>query len=200
MIGAIYAAVHVGGYRPFRVSSSAMAPTLESGDYFMIKTGTFDARHVGEIAVYKRDDGKDHVHRIVAVVGDRIAVLGGNPVVNGRTPAVRPLCRALAPSNGLSVQISEESFDSRRHAIQQLDEGIEIMRERKEEQLAAGQFFLMGDFRDNSADSRVHGASDEKQFVGRALYIIWSDDWSRIGRRLSANTSIASSDYCSGGQ
>ncbi|NOT39543.1 MAG: signal peptidase I [Alphaproteobacteria bacterium] len=197
MMGVVYAVVGLGGYHPFRLASDAMAPTLRAGDYFVVKEELFDPRYVGEVVAYRRDD-ETHVHRLVAVAGDRVAVRGGRLIINGAELAVRPLCRVPAFPDGRTVEVAEERLGNHRYAVQNLDEGSDFVREREEATLAPGQFFVMGDFRDNSMDSRMLGAFDESQFVGRALYIIWSDDRSRIGRSLLTDLPVVGKDHCPG--
>lgn len=194
MTGVTFAVVRIGGYHPFRITSGSMNPTLRPGDYFIAKEGRFDARYVGGAIVYRRDE-ETHVHRLVAAGGDRVAVRDRQLVINGVTLARRPLCDVQLDMG--AGKISEETLGSSRYAVQDLDVAIsDRLSERDEEVLAPGQMFVVGDFRDNSADSRFYGASAESQYVGRALYIIWSDDWSRIGRSLSADLAASPKDHC----
>jgi signal peptidase I len=149
---------------------------------------------VGEAIVYRRAD-ETHVHRLVAAGEDRVAVRGRKLVVNGVTLARRPLCDVQLEMG--AGKVSEEGLGKRRYAIQHLDVAIgDRLSERDEEVLAPEQMFVVGDFRDNSADSRFFGASEQSAYVGRALYIIWSDDWSRIGRSLSTDQPVTAKDYC----
>ena len=194
VIGVTSAVVPVGGYHPFRASSSSMNPTLRAGDYFVAKEGPFDARYVGEAIVYRRDE-ETLIHRLVAVGGDRLAVRDRQLVINGVALVRRPLCNVQLDMG--AGKISEESLGRHRYAVQDLDVAIsDTLNDREEDMLAPGQMFVVGDFRDNSADSRFYGASAESQYVGRALYIVWSDDWSRIGRSLSGDAAVSRNDYC----
>lgn len=199
MMATIYASTTLGGYRAFRVASTAMTPTLLAGDYFIMKAGPFDPRNVGEVVLYRRDDNRIHVHRLVATAGDLVAVQGGRLIVNGEALGIQPLCRAQS-SGGEAAEVFEERLGSRRYAVQHFDKSVELMREREEGALQMGQFFVMGDNRDNSADSRAYGDFAESQFVGRALYVIWSDERERIGRSLSPDLPVVASEHCPGAQ
>ena len=50
--------------------------------------------------------------------------------------------------------------------------------------IPAGEIFVMGDNRDFSQDSRFWGNVEIKEIKGKALFIYWSDDWSRIGKQI----------------
>ena len=46
------------------------------------------------------------------------------------------------------------------------------------------QFFVLGEYRDNSTDSRLWGFLPRDKIIGKIQYIYWSDDWDRIGQRV----------------
>jgi signal peptidase I len=193
-------------YKPSRIVSVSMEPTLLSGDYFMTERVSPDfparvERQVGDIVLYRPATREEtYVHRLVAVGGDEIGMHEGNLIVNGQVLPRTPLCADPGASreDGFDTQLSAEENRGRKYAVQHTtstDPGG-VMRESEVKMLPAEYFFVVGDARDNSSDSRFQGPLRDDEFVGRALYIIWSSDWSRIGRSIVPDRHIVRSDYC----
>jgi len=189
-----------GGYHPFRVVNNSMEPTLRPGDYIMVDTsssGSAGVREaVGHVVVYARDT--PYMHRMVAAGGDRVALRNAQLIVNDRALPRKDLCVLQDPETG-DAQLSIETNGKPQYVVQQLTayDGAESpQREYEEVALEADQFFVVGDARDGSNDSRFSGALRDEQFTGRALYIFWSGDWARIGRSLAPDAPIVRADYC----
>jgi signal peptidase I len=191
-----------GGYKPFRMTSVPMEPTLRRGDYVMVKSASAAdsdmGSYVGHVVVYVSEH--TYIHRMVAVGGDRIAMQSGQVVVNGRVLPREALCTTPLSDSSAEAKLSVETNGARKYVVQNSTaEGAEytaFLGERDEEVLEADQFFVIGDSRDYSNDSRSGGPLRNEQLVGRALYIFWSDDWSRIGRSLSPDAPFVRADYC----
>lgn len=195
-----------GGYKPFRMASVPMEPTLRLGEYVMVKAASAadpDMRgYVGNAVVYVLSE-QTYIHRMVAIGGDRIAMQAGKVVLNGRALPRDALCAAALSDSTAEAKLSVETNGARTYVVQHSTaEGAEYVAfkgERDEEVLEPDQFFVIGDSRDYSSDSRTRGALRNEQLVGRALYIFWSDDWSRVGRSLSPDAPIVRADYCGAG-
>jgi signal peptidase I len=193
-----------GGYEPYRMMSVPMEPTLKRGDYVMVKTASAadsDMKaHLGHVVAYVLD-GSTYMHRMTAVGGDRIAMQAGQVVVNDRALPRQALCMTPLSDGNAEAKLSVETHGARAYVVQNsTKEGAEydpFTSERDEEVLEPDQFFVIGDSRDYSHDSRISGPLRNEQFVGRALYIFWSDDWSRIGRSLAPDAPVVRADYCS---
>ena len=156
------------GYETFRVSSLAMSPSLDMGDVFVSDSWRYHnhAVMVGEIVVFERPEnpGIKYIKRVVAVAGDSIELRDGFLYRNGRDV---PESYLHAPMpfgrNSRSIALST---------------------------LAPGMFYLLGDYRDNSMDSRQWGPFPTTSLRGRVQYIWWSRAsdgqvrWDRIGKRL----------------
>jgi signal peptidase I len=186
--------------QPFRIPSGSMLPTLLIGDFVLVNKFAYGLRDPvfhhkflalgepkrGDVVVFRWpvDPGVDFVKRIVGLPGDRIAYRRKQLFVNGEAAAV-------VPDGTFEVQ------DSQR--VQRMDErlgdvahGILVNPARPADDfeliVPKGQYFAMGDNRDNSDDSRYWGTVPEANLVGKAFFIPlswdganWRINFSRIG-------------------
>jgi len=153
--------------RAFRMPASSMAPTLEVGDHFIAKMERYGDRVParGDIVIFPfpEDRSKDFVMRIVGLPGERIQIKDKAIFINDR-PLDDPWGvfkenRAIAKNIG-----PRDNFDP-----------VDIPK---------GEVFVLGDNRNLSFDSRFWGNVEIKEIKGKALFIYWSDDWSRIGKQI----------------
>lgn len=133
--------------KPFTIHQISMLPTLEEGDRILINRLTYHFREprAGDIIVFRSplDSREDLVKRIVAVAGDRVAVVGGTLHVNGKAVD--------------EPYLLEQPFAG----------------ELPETEVPPGHVFVLGDNRNNSGDSRLFGAVDEDAIIGTAFLIYW---------------------------
>lgn len=162
------------GVQAFKIPSGAMQRTILVGDHVLVNKFTYGFKEPqkGDIIVFKypMDTKKDFIKRVVAIGGDSIESREKQIFVNGK----------LVIENYLFNQgdkISSEMFHKR-------DNFGPISVPEK-------SYFVMGDNRDNSHDSRFWGFVDHKYVKGKAFVIYWSWDeayrqvrWDRIGNPL----------------
>jgi signal peptidase I len=209
---------------PFNIPSGSMIPTLLIGDYlfvskysygyskhsFPFSMGLFSGRifgqapERGDVAVFKYpgDQGQgfnrtDYIKRIVGLPGDRIQMIGGILNINGKPVERIPAGNAAGQGRRGTVYI-EVLPNGRRHEILETsDNGPSD--NTPEFLVPAGQYFAMGDNRDDSLDSRtqlqvrdsmgmIQPRSGElgwyvpaENLVGRAEFIFFSHDPSAAG-------------------
>ncbi|MDX9741554.1 MAG: signal peptidase I [Gammaproteobacteria bacterium] len=192
---------------PFRIPSGSMMPTLLAGDFILVNKYSYGIRlpvidtkiievgspERGDIAVfrYPEDPSVDYIKRIVGLPGDRIRYENKTLFINGVEAPQSYLGEytGVGVGRGMSgASLRKERIDDNEHQIlvqhrRPLGEGEFVVPE--------GQYFAMGDNRDNSNDSRFWGPVPEKHLVGRAFMIWMSWDsagggvnWSRIGTQL----------------
>ncbi len=196
--------------QPFAIPSGSMAPGLESGDFILVNKlaygwspGNFPFAgplaapgeqpvrlmaapvRAGDVVVFAGPQNQDYVKRVVATGGDRVALVGGELVLNGValacTPAGVGLCREQLP-NGRSHRIRPDRAGP--------------LADHPETVVPPGHLFLLGDNRGASADSRLPRAAGglglvpETAVLGRVERIFFAADggqgvrWQRIGRRI----------------
>ena len=139
------------GYETFRIPARSMMETLMPGDYFVSNSWKFNSRmpRRGEVIVflYPKDTSRKYVQRVIGLPGDIVQVQGGDVRVNG-TLLDEPYVK---PENRKGLSIGNGEF-----------------------KIPAGEFFVLGDNRDNSNDSRVWGTVPVRNLYGSAEYIWFS--------------------------
>jgi signal peptidase I len=172
----------------FRIPSGSMYPALDIGDHiFVKKTGRTFLR--GDIVAFRfpHDPKVDYIKRIVAVGGDVVSMHSDQLTINGRAVERRPLDEACS---GKTMQgkctLWEESLDGRQWRVA-LEDDVPY-RDFNSYTVPQGQYFVLGDNRDNSSDSRFWGPVAADLIKGTASFIYWSWDeahvirWDRINR------------------
>ncbi len=133
--------------KPFIVEGASMAPTFETGDYLIVDelSYRFQAPARGSILIFKypRDPSKSFIKRIIGLPGETVSVSDGRvSIINSEHPDGFKL-------NEPYVKLSkQESFNN---------------------VLGLGEYFVLGDNRLGSADSRIWGPVPARNIVGRPL-------------------------------
>lgn len=174
-------------YRNFYIPAESMLPALHVGDRLVADMRQPVRLGRGDIAIY-RHQGMDYVHRIVAVGGDRVAVRTGRLVVNGAAAILERQGRIVTDRGAAALYRETLPGQSARQIIDL--EPKSYADDYPERAIPPGFVFVMGDHRDNAADSRVPvevvgaGLVPVDHIIGKASFIYWSRDHSRIGAEL----------------
>ncbi len=199
-------------YEPFRIPSGSMEPTLLPGDLILVKKYAYGLRMPlsgarlagsrtparGDVIVfhYPLNPRLSYIKRVVGLPGDEVVYLDKRLVINGeRQKQVVPKEKS---SGRLRLAEREETLGGVRHRIYlnpkvppevKPAEGISpadtcrYSRRGVVCRVPAGQYFVMGDNRDGSEDSRYWGYVPEKNVIGKAVLIAANfSDMKRSGR------------------
>ena len=168
---------------PFQIPSSSMVPTLEVGDYILVNKYTYGIRlpvvrtkvmalnepQRGDVMVFFPPHMNDtyFIKRVIGLPGDEVRYENKRLFVNGEE--VRQQLLAQLPPSRPRFRLSQESLGGVDHEIR-----TDMMRANDNFAVTvrAGHYFMMGDNRDNSSDSRVWGQVPEGDIVGKA-FAIW---------------------------
>jgi len=146
-------------FQPFYIPSGSMEPTLMPGDRIIVNklVYRFGEPKRGDVVVFKYplDIQKDYIKRIVAVGGERIGAKGSRLFIN-------------------NDQISEPYLPTA-HAYH----AYHAYNDFGPADVPAGTYFVLGDNRNNSQDSRIWGPLPKRYIVGEAVVIFWPLD--RVG-------------------
>jgi signal peptidase I len=189
-------------YEPFSIPSASMVPTLLVGDYLFVSKFSygysryslpfglpllsgrtfFREPHRGDVAVFKlpRDPSVDFIKRIIGLPGDKIQVKDGILNINGqpvKRERIGPYFYEENQRSGAYIEYRETLPNGYQHEI------IEISDDQELDNTGVftvppGTYFMMGDNRDNSSDSRAPdsgvGYVPAENIVGRAEFIFFS--------------------------
>jgi len=190
---------------PFRIPSGSMMPTLLIGDFILVNKFSYGIRlpvlnnkivdvgepEKGDVVVfrYPKDPSIDYIKRVVAVPGDTIDYKNKTLIINGKTVKQVQLgiYNGIGSGENMTGNIeSVETLGETEHSllVNQLypdfPPGCQMLTSGTI-RVPDGYYFVMGDNRDNSNDSRCWGYVPEENLVGKAFGIWMSWDSNRDG-------------------
>jgi len=192
---------------PFRIPSGSMMPTLLDGDFILVNKFTYGIRlpvlnkkivdignpQRGDVMVfrYPNNPNIDYIKRVVGLPGDKISYFNKQLYVNGTLMGQVDEGTYDATGAGITMagaKLKLENLENVKHNIL-ISNDRPIMN--VELTVESGQYFVMGDNRDNSNDSRFWGTVPEENLVGKA-FMIWMNwdstndgiTWNRLGKSI----------------
>ena len=195
--------VHSLFYKPFHIPSPSMASTLLIGDYLFVakfpygyskyslpfSPNLFDGRIFsahpkrGDVVVFRppRDPNTDWIKRVIGLPGDRVQIIEGILHINGEKAVLELIGERLWRDQfGRSYKsdLYEETLPNGvKHQIMKTDPfGTGRKDNTQEFTVPEGHYFMMGDNRDFSDDSRFIGYIPQENLVGRADFVFFSTD------------------------
>jgi signal peptidase I len=205
-------------FEPFKIPSSSMVPTLEIGDHIFVSKYNYGlsipftkiqlvptgAPKRGEIIVFlfPREEALHYIKRVVGIPGDKIEFRGRDLLINGELvkkekvadPAV---IEAVTGKPEMSGELYRETVGSFVHYIRFTKNGGEDFGKNSQvEVVPPDHYFVVGDNRDDSYDSRAWGTVPKENIKGKAQMIWLSLDqeaswgkmqkirWARAGKIL----------------
>ena len=189
---------------PFRIPSGSLEPTLLIGDFLVVNKFAYGVRlpvwdkkvisisnpKTGEIAVFRwpPDPSFDFIKRVIGVPGDKITYHNKVLTINGQEMKQTFMEYTTDESSGNSVAKYRENLNGVEHDIYvrpdvpSADFSVTV---------PEGNYFMMGDNRDDSADSRFWGFVSAEYLRGKAalIWMSWNAKtymirWSRLGRMI----------------
>lgn len=185
-------------FEPFRIPSGSMMPTLVAGDFILVNKYDYGVRipvinkklielgqpKRGDVVVfrYPKEPHIDYIKRVIGLPGDEIRYADKQLYVNGERLELAEVDEYPGWGKGKEMKgalVLEERLDDFYHQI--------LLDGRKRSapltfKVPEGNYFVMGDNRDHSNDSRYWGTVPDENLVGRA-FMIWMNfkSLSRIG-------------------
>ena len=150
IVGAVY--IFLG--RPFTVSGASMYPTLHNGDR-MILSKIGDINRFDVVVLKAPDENVEYIKRVIGMPGDTLELKQGVLYINGKK-IEQPFINTEA------LQKQTVFIDD--FTLQSLT---------GETKIPEGKYFVMGDNRGVSRDSRMIGLIDRKSIEGKAVFTIW---------------------------
>jgi signal peptidase I len=180
------------------VPTGSMKPNILEGDRIFVNKLAYDLKvpfttwHIaewdnperGEVVIfYSPADGMRLVKRVIGVPGDVLELRNNELLVNGKAADYEPLdaatrdeiAKQLGP-RARDYELALESLGGQRHPMMKAPAFYNDHRTFGPITVPPGKYFMMGDNRDNSNDSRYYGVVDRSQIVGRASRVVVSVD------------------------
>jgi signal peptidase I len=151
---AVFLIIYMFLFRPFQVNGESMHPNFLNGEYVLTNLIALRVGNpkLGDVVVFKAppDPEKDYIKRVIGVAGDSVMVKDGNVYLNNQL-------------------LDEGSFlkpDVKTYAGAFLKEGTPVT-------VPQGEYFVMGDNRSYSSDSREWGFVPQANLIGESFFVYW---------------------------
>lgn len=182
---------------PFRIPSASMMPTLLIGDFLLVNKFAYGIRlpvinkkiieldepHRGDIVVFRfpKDPTVDYIKRVIGLPGDKVAYYNKKLFINDAPVNQTSLGTYQGVGQGQDMTGNahfEENLTGVKHSILIRNDAPTV---EGSYVIPQGNYFVMGDNRDNSNDSRYWGTVPEENLVGKAFFIWMNWDWEYKG-------------------
>lgn len=193
--------------QPFHVPTGSLEPTIMPGDLLIVTQYSYGLRlpvlntkildlgepKAGDIVVFRSpaEAGMDLIKRTIGVPGDHVVYKNRVLTINGKVMTQTFVAdgvdeEPIDQGGNIPSKIMLENLQGVKHQILLHNQGGELTN--FDFTVPKGYYFMMGDNRDNSGDSRVWGFMPEENIIGKARFIFlsWNHGirWSRIGIKL----------------
>jgi len=192
---------------PFRIPSNSMMPTLLTGDFILVNKYNYGIRlpvlnvkvfelgapERGDVVVFRYpvDPSTPFIKRVVGLPGDHVSYYNKILYINGKPVEQKPTGTYIGKGAGIvmtGAEVYHVEMDTAEHDIllnrKQISAEASMI-------VPAGHYFVLGDNRDHSHDSRFWGTVPDENLIGRA-FMIWMNwdlknsgiEWGRIGSEI----------------
>lgn len=179
---------------PFQIPSGSMIPTLQVGDFILVNKFAYGLRvpvlnktfipvgkpHRGDVMVFfpPHQPKTYFIKRVIGIPGDKVRYANNVLYLNG-VEIKQEFVKKAFPEWGsfcmnyrLQLTVVNEIIDGIPHKMQKCDQPSQLSAVDKTWTVEEGHYFMMGDNRDNSGDSRVWGTVSDDAIVGKA-FAVW---------------------------
>ena len=172
---------------PFQIPTGSMIPTIEVGDFILVNKYAYGVRlpiigtkilevedpDRGEVIVFiPPHENKYYIKRVIGLPGDTVRYEDKNLYINGELISKDYVESIMVETSigDLSGVLYRETINGVEHSTQNID-AVGRQRARTTWVIPNGHYFMMGDNRDNSSDSRVWGTVPNEDVVGKAMAV-----------------------------
>lgn len=154
MAAAIFVIGYLFVFQPHQVVGNSMIPNFDDKEYILTDKVSyrFHPPQRGDVIIFKAppDPDREYIKRVIGLPGEKVKILGGKVYINGKE-----LNEIYIPKDLYYVA------------------GGSFLREGSEIQVPEGKYFVLGDNRSHSSDSREWGFVPQESIIGRAFFRYW---------------------------
>lgn len=154
LAASVFLVIYIFLFRPFQVSGQSMFPTFKDKEYILTNLISLrlEAPKRGDVIVFKAptDENKDFIKRVMGEPGDTVSIDSGSVYINGK-------------KLDESAYLAETVYTGQGAFLQ----------EGEEETVPEGYYFVMGDNRNASSDSREWGFLKKSEIIGKSFFVYW---------------------------
>lgn len=174
-IQGVYDLKTVLGAQVFKIPTTSNSPTLHPGDWVMADMRAYKDNEpdYGDLVVYSSQSGQLLAFRVVGKPNDSIELIDNVVSINGK-PGKANFIRETINDEILVTEFEEELPNGHKHLIYTFKLPYDNSKTNvKNIVVPPGSYYLLGDNRDNAADSRYEGFITKDKIKGRILYSYW---------------------------
>ncbi|HIO92370.1 MAG TPA: signal peptidase I [Leucothrix mucor] len=191
---------------PFRIPSGSMIPTLQIGDFILVQKYAYGVRlpvihkkifdvadpERGDVMVFRYPDDPsiNYIKRVIGLPGDRISWTKDKQLIVNDTKVVysdQQDVQVDTPYGQRPARIYQEALPSKDGEVMHSIQIFAGSSKTTDIIVPDNSYFVMGDNRDNSSDSRVWGFVPKKNIVGKAVFIWMHWNWLENGDGFNAS-------------
>lgn len=178
----IYGISSILGTQSFKIPTTSNSPTFQVGDRVVANMRAYknSVPNYGDIVVFKRADGQTYTFRVVGQPNDNLELKDNIITINGKPSKAKYIKEMIFDRIPYS-EFEEELPNGHKHLIYKYKEPYDSTKTTiKNITVPSGSYYLLGDNRDNAADSRYEGFVGRENILGRILYSYWGQSTNRI--------------------
>lgn len=171
----VYDTSTVLGIQTFKIPTTANNPTFQLGDRLVadMKAYKNNEPDYGDIVVYSRPDGQIYTFRVVGRPNDSIELIDNIVSINGK-PSKATFIKETTNDEMQVLEFEEELPNGHKHLIYKFKVPYDSTKTNiKNIIVTSDSYYLLGDNRDNAADSRYEGFISKDRIKGRIIYSYW---------------------------
>ena len=161
----------------YHIDGGSMSPTLQNGDRVTVFKGYYETKKIkrGDVVTFKTPEDEIIIQRVIGLPGDRVSLKSNNIILNDEKLILEKIKDEKYKSFDVSL-FDETLPNGRSYSIFEFKSPLsELTDDFSEIIIPSQEYFLLGDNRDNSMDSRFIGIIPEENIMDKVLFYYWSD-------------------------